>query len=680
MKKDMMGIEGMFTKALDGREGLLCQSANTETPAETCVDHGRAQCPEKTDARSGRFHTSSHCPNEGQTTDRIKQESPCEFSHLSTPCRQSLSDSPELKAALLTDTAVPHNGFKNCLSSYFLDSMHSPFPGTQAASNNHSPARYQSDNVSRRCSSSSEGVEIVGLLHKSLSSFVNGFCLSPARIFPHTGDLANSSPPKASHPEDTCGLPSSALRFLPLSDECEDNPPGQVSASCSEGSPGHLLNTNSIACGKLGHLKQEPEENFHQDLLPPYAHSLPLAMSPKPLPSEEQDKLGSEGRKQLCRWIDCSAFYEQQEELVRHIEKSHIDQRTGEDFTCFWTGCARRYKPFNARYKLLIHMRVHSGEKPNKCMFEGCDKAFSRLENLKIHLRSHTGERPYLCQHLGCHKAFSNSSDRAKHQRTHQDMKPYACQLPGCCKRYTDPSSLRKHVKAHSAKEQARTTAPHMVDGKWAKAITQEIMTGSRSRDVVTGIYTLCSNNQNISGSGLLSSATDVPSKCPSMDGSSTCLLPVTESATAGMSPRALSHLGGPMKITATSLKVGRVLSPRSHHKTVTQQTYDIEKPYPPFNPTVPHCQGLHGSFVQYQDLYRDAQCLSRDSLNSSRYHISGTQTAGTTIMFGFNTCDVGLLNNMRGLASSSRPIFCINTCVSPFQNRILQLPVSSNL
>ncbi|KAM6902453.1 zinc finger protein GLIS3 [Xenentodon cancila] len=186
---------------------------------------------------------------------------------------------------------------------------------------------------------------------------------------------------------------------------------------------------------------------------PMFPHRHGISFLPQiPMLEEEDGELEDCGTH-YCRWMDCSVVYDQKEELVRHIEKQHVDQRKAEDFTCYWVGCPRNLKPFNARYKLLIHMRVHSGEKPNKCSFEGCKKAFSRLENLKIHLRSHTGEKPYLCQHPGCQKAFSNSSDRAKHQRTHLDTKPYGCQVPGCSKRYTDPSSLRKHMKSHSSNE-----------------------------------------------------------------------------------------------------------------------------------------------------------------------------------------------------------------------------------
>ncbi|PAA84734.1 hypothetical protein BOX15_Mlig027262g5 [Macrostomum lignano] len=107
---------------------------------------------------------------------------------------------------------------------------------------------------------------------------------------------------------------------------------------------------------------------------------------------------------------------------------------------------------------LNVHVRRHTGERPYRCTYPGCTKAYSRLENMKTHFRSHTGEKPYCCEVPGCAKAFSNASDRAKHQnRTHSAEKPYQCRAAaGCGKRYTDPSSLRKHIKTvHGAEAYA---------------------------------------------------------------------------------------------------------------------------------------------------------------------------------------------------------------------------------
>ena len=145
-----------------------------------------------------------------------------------------------------------------------------------------------------------------------------------------------------------------------------------------------------------------------------------------------------------CKWENCNRAYDTPEELSKHIDFEHDLS----NWICRWVPCSRHFKPFDARYKLLVHLRCHTGEKPYNCTILGCKRKFSRIENMKLHVRTHTGEKPYLCGYEGCTKKFNNSSDRAKHAKTHISTKPYKCKFPGCEKHYTDPSSMRKHYRS----------------------------------------------------------------------------------------------------------------------------------------------------------------------------------------------------------------------------------------
>ena len=101
----------------------------------------------------------------------------------------------------------------------------------------------------------------------------------------------------------------------------------------------------------------------------------------------------------MCMWIDpdtkelCNRVFYSMHDVVTHLTVDHVGAQDSstQSHVCYWEGCCRELKAFKAKYKLVNHIRVHTGEKPFPCPFMNCGKVFARSENLKIHKRTHTG-------------------------------------------------------------------------------------------------------------------------------------------------------------------------------------------------------------------------------------------------------------------------------------------------
>lgn len=147
------------------------------------------------------------------------------------------------------------------------------------------------------------------------------------------------------------------------------------------------------------------------------------------------------------------------------VKKDTNKPKENQLFICTDLGCN---KTFSRKDRLLVHMRIHTGDKRYQCDEDGCGKKFNEWSNMEKHRRIHFGDKRYTCDEPGCGKKFTAKCNLMEHQRIHLGKlvdketgsknggKPFICEICGTSIRYS--SSYRKHLQIHSGEK------PHVCD------------------------------------------------------------------------------------------------------------------------------------------------------------------------------------------------------------------------
>ncbi|XP_053308196.1 zinc finger protein 585A-like [Spea bombifrons] len=109
--------------------------------------------------------------------------------------------------------------------------------------------------------------------------------------------------------------------------------------------------------------------------------------------------------------------------------------------------CPECDKVFIHQSNLLVHQRIHSGERSYRC--HECNRQFSQRTSLMIHLRTHTGEMPYACQ--CCGKRFRQQSNLLYHLKSHAEQGTVMNSIPSTD--YAVPRARGRPRKTESSEE-----------------------------------------------------------------------------------------------------------------------------------------------------------------------------------------------------------------------------------
>ncbi|KAG7198254.1 hypothetical protein KM043_005657 [Ampulex compressa] len=137
-------------------------------------------------------------------------------------------------------------------------------------------------------------------------------------------------------------------------------------------------------------VEEEEEDSRSSESKPPLS---PILSAPTtirfPAQAPEKDRPPS-AVSTVCRWDKCDANFDSSGALLEHLQSAHINTQTGcDNFVCHWQGCKVQGRSSCSRLWLERHVLSHGGNKPFRCIFDGCCSRFSSQSALERHVHGH---------------------------------------------------------------------------------------------------------------------------------------------------------------------------------------------------------------------------------------------------------------------------------------------------